>query len=299
MSYNINKLIDVATAEVGYLEKKTNSNLDSKTGNAGVNNYNKYARDFDTKYPTFYNGKKNGYEWCDIFVDWCFVSAYGVTTALKLLCQPTKSCGAGCSWSASYYKKNNRFYTSPKVGDQIFFRGSDGTPCHTGIVYKTDVSYVYTVEGNTSSASGVVSNGGAVAKKKYGRNSSYIYGYGRPKYGAQTATVTVNHAKTKVNTIKKWQTAAITDGYKFPKYGADGSWGSECESVAKKAILKKQTIRYTNKNLVKFLQNNLGITADGKFGKDTLAAVKKFQTKSKLEVDGIVGLKTWKKLLDV
>lgn len=32
---------------------------------------------------------------------------------------------------------------------------------------------------------------------------------------------------------------------------------------------------------------------DGDFGKDTLAAVKKFQTDKKLEVDGIVGEKTW------
>ena len=54
-----NKVIEIALAEVGYLEKKTNSNLDSKTANAGYNNYTKYARDFDEKYPNFYNGKKH------------------------------------------------------------------------------------------------------------------------------------------------------------------------------------------------------------------------------------------------
>ena len=36
--------------------------------------------------------------------------------------------------------------------------------------------------GDTSSASGVVANGGAVAKKKYLKTYSKIYGYGRPKY---------------------------------------------------------------------------------------------------------------------
>ncbi|MCH1978243.1 hypothetical protein MCG44_00545 [Lawsonibacter sp. OA9] len=44
----IDKLISVASAEVGYLEKKSNSQLDSKTANAGSNNYTKYARDYRT-----------------------------------------------------------------------------------------------------------------------------------------------------------------------------------------------------------------------------------------------------------
>jgi len=33
------KVIDVALNEVGYLEKRTNTNLDSKTANAGYGNY--------------------------------------------------------------------------------------------------------------------------------------------------------------------------------------------------------------------------------------------------------------------
>ena len=66
------RLLATAIAEVGYLEKKTNKNLDSKTANAGYNNYTKYARDLDA-ISGFYNGKKQGYAWCDMFVDWCFV----------------------------------------------------------------------------------------------------------------------------------------------------------------------------------------------------------------------------------
>ena len=178
----VDKLLKIAEAEVGYLEKKSNSNLASKTANAGSNNYTKYANDFDKVYTSFYNGKKNGAAWCDMFVDWCFVKAFGEALALKLLGQPEKSCGAGCKFSADYFKKIKRFYTSPKVGDQIFFKNSSGTPCHTGLVYKVDSTYVYTIEGNTSSASGVVANGGAVAKKKYKRNYALIYGYGRPDY---------------------------------------------------------------------------------------------------------------------
>ena len=199
-TFDRQKLLDVANAEVGYLEKKTNSNLDSKTANAGYNNYTKYAKEFDTKYPDFYNGKKNGYAWCDIFVDWCFVKAYGVSNALALLGQPKKSCGAGCTWSAKYFKQIGCFYTKPEVGDQIFFKDSSGDPCHTGIVYKVDSSKVYTIEGNTSSASGVVANGGAVAKKSYSLTYNKIYGYGRPKYNDDYGKVKTPTEKTETST---------------------------------------------------------------------------------------------------
>lgn len=177
------KVIEIALAQVGYLEKKSNSNLDSMTGNAGSNNYTKFARDLD-KLGYFYNGPKNGYAWCDVFVDWCFVQAYGVDNALALLKQPKKSYGAGCYYSAKYYKDKKQFHTSnPQPGDQIFFWNSGKTDvAHTGLVYDIDATYVYTVEGNTSSSSGVIANGGAVEKKKYKLNYSRIYGYGRPEY---------------------------------------------------------------------------------------------------------------------
>ncbi len=38
----IDKLIQTADNEVGYLEKSSNSQLDDKTANAGMNNYTKY-----------------------------------------------------------------------------------------------------------------------------------------------------------------------------------------------------------------------------------------------------------------
>jgi murein DD-endopeptidase MepM/ murein hydrolase activator NlpD len=47
---------------------------------------------------------------------------------------------------------------------------------------------------------------------------------------------------------------------------------------------------------VKLLQNKLGLTVDGVFGKGTKAAVVKFQKKHGLLADGIVGAKTWAKL---
>ena len=56
---------------------------------------------------------------------------------------------------------------------------------HTGLVYKVDNLQVYTVEGNTTSAKGVVPNGGCVRLKSYKLTSSSIDGYGRPAYTAE------------------------------------------------------------------------------------------------------------------
>lgn len=186
------KVIEIATAEVGYLEKATKTDLYSKTGNAGTNNYTKYANDIDTKYPNFYNGKKNGYAWCDVFVDWCFIQAFGVENAKNLLNQPDRSLGAGCGYSANYFKKIGRFFASPQVGDQIFF-GSASNVKHTGLVYAVDRYKVYTIEGNTSGASGVVANGGGVCKKSYDINSNSIYGYGRPGYDTEEVKGTMKY----------------------------------------------------------------------------------------------------------
>lgn len=266
-NYYASKVINIALAEVGYLEKRTNSNLSSKTANAGSNNYTKYANEFDTKYPNFYNGKKNGFAWCDIFVDWCLVKAFGVEVALKLLGQPLKSCGAGCSWSARYFKNIGRFYKTPKVGDQIFFKDSSGDPCHTGLVYKVTATRVYTIEGNTSSASGVVANGGAVAKKSYSIAYGRIYGYGRPNYDAEPKKTTTPTKKAYTGTFP----VLPSRGY-FRK----GDTGAQV------------------RNLQKFLNwyGGYGLVVDGDFGVKTLAAVKDFQKKNGLSVDGLFGKKS-------
>ena len=178
----IEKVISIATNEIGYLEKATNSQLDNKTANAGYNNWTKYARDMDNL--NMYNGKKNGYAWCDMFFDWCMVQAFGVETALKITGQKLKGEGAGCTSSANYYKSIGQFFkTNPRPGDQIFFSNDGGKSMnHTGLVVKVTKDRVYTIEGNTSSAAGVVANGGAVRDKSYAINYSKIGGYGRPKY---------------------------------------------------------------------------------------------------------------------
>ena len=175
------KVIAVAVEQIGYKEKASNASLDSKTANAGSANYTKYARDFDQKYPNWYNGKKNGYAWCDMFVDWCFLTAFGYKKALALLCQPERSAGAGCTYSLRYYKAKGQFHTSnPQPGDQIFFGTSLDNSTHTGIVESVDKKQVHTIEGNTSNQ---------VARRNYSLTNSRILGYGRPAYdGAPVET---------------------------------------------------------------------------------------------------------------
>lgn len=187
MAADKQKVIDIALAEVGYLEKASKSSLDHKTANAGSANITKYARDLAEV--GYFNGNKQGVAWCAVWLCWCFWKAYGKAAAIKMLYQPTKAANnaaAGCKHALGYFKAKGRLYDTPKPGDQIFFYSADKSSIsHTGLVYKVDEKKVYTIEGNTSSASGVVANGGAVAKKSYSLTYARIAGYGRPDYSVQ------------------------------------------------------------------------------------------------------------------
>lgn len=283
MGYDKQKVIDIALAEVGYLEKKSNSQLDDPTANAGSKNYTKYARDLAV-YP-FYNGSKTAVAWCDVFVDWCMVQAYGLEAALELTCQPTdasRNYGAGCKWSRTYYKNKGKLHTSnPQPGDQIFFYSKDKSSIsHTGLVYKVDDKKVYTVEGNTSGASGVISNGGGVCKKSYSLTYARLAGYGRPDYG---------DAPVKPEVIPE---AA-------PAPSAPATSGGGKTVMIELSVLKKGSKGEQVKTLQRLL-TAMGYpcgAVDGDFGNNTLAGVKAFQRGNKLAVDGSVGPATWTALL--
>ena len=200
MKCTASAVIGIARDEVGYLEKKSNSQLSHKTANAGSGNYTKYARDLDAV-EGFYNGKKQGFPWCDVFVDWVLTQAFGAEKAKALLCQPDKSYGAGVDWSARYFKQAGRLHTGdPKAGDQIFFLDSSGEPGHTGIVTAVEGGRVYTIEGNTSGETGVVDNGGGVWAKSYDLDDPKIYGYGRPDYDPEE-TETEEATEMRYNTL--------------------------------------------------------------------------------------------------
>lgn len=114
------------------------------------------------------------------------------------------------------------------------------------------------------------------------------------KYAVVTSKPTVNTGVT----VKEWQLAAQKDGFKFPKFGADGYWGAESATVATRAVCKRY-ITYRYPNLTKLVQTAVGVKADGKFGNDTQRAVIAYQKANKLTPDGAVGINTYKKILNV
>ncbi len=99
------------------------------------------------------------------------------------------------------------------------------------------------------------------------------------------------------NNIRLWQEAAVLDGFSF-KSGVNGVWNSDCSSVAEKAICKKRLV-YKYRKLTEIVQRKVGAEVDGRFGSATKKAVASWQRSKGLTADGIVGLKTWKAILEV
>lgn len=170
----IDALIACAENEVGYLEKKSNSQLDDKTANAGYNNYTKYWRDV---YPQY-----QAQAWCAAFVSWCMMKTFGLDVAKKLLKH----------WPYVYCPTlGNLFtkYANPQRGDiVIFYR--NGTFAHTGLVTKVEGDKFYTIEGNTSGGSSIVPNGGGVYAKSYYNSNLPGTKFCRPDYSIITSILT-------------------------------------------------------------------------------------------------------------
>lgn len=174
MAYTVSKLLEIARAELGYKEKETNSQLDDKTANAGDGNWTKYARDLHSA--GYYQAAKNGYAWCDMFVDWCFWKLGGSKEKGEWLECQTGLYGAGCEWSSDCYRRAGRFDKNPRPGDQIFFGKTDAEE-HTGIVEKIEDGKVHTIEGNASNM---------CKRCTYSLTSSKIVGYGHPRFDEET-----------------------------------------------------------------------------------------------------------------
>lgn len=188
MDKAIEKVILIAKNEIGYLEKKNNSQLDSKTANAGENNYTKYWRDIKPDY--------QGEPWCAAFVSWCMMKAFGLDTAKKLLKHwPYVYCPA----MADLFTLNS----NPKIGDiVIFYR--NGTFTHTGIVIKVSGDRFWTVEGNTSGGSTIIANGGGVCQKSYYNSNLPGTKFCTPNYSLVKNTTSVSES----DTVKKQNTRA-------------------------------------------------------------------------------------------
>lgn len=169
MAYLASQMIKIAEAQVGYNEK--NNRADIYTNKTGTKNFTKYAKELNDI--GWFQGDKNGYDWCAVFVCWCAQQlTKSRAKAMWLLCQ-TGVYGAGCTQDAYYYKNARRFDKAPRLGDQIFFDGAAGSFVHTGIVVGLTSTTVTTVEGNA---------GNKVTKKTYKLGDKTINGYGHPRY---------------------------------------------------------------------------------------------------------------------
>ena len=273
MSKTANKVVEQAQAWLGYNEKDGTF----KTIIDVYNAYKPLARGYKVKYSD---------QWCATFVSAVAIKL-GYTDIIPTECSCQKMIDLfkklGC-----WVENENR---TPNASDIIFYDWQDdgkddasGWADHVGIVEKVLNGKITVIEGNYSKS---------VKRRTIAVNGKYIRGYGVPKYTAEEP-----EAPKRSATVLEWQKAAIADGFKFPKYGADGKWGAECEKVAKEAICKKR-LTYKYKNLTKIIQKAVGVKADGKFGNDTKKAVVEWQERCGLVDDGCVGLNTWKRILGV
>ena len=230
MANLVSKTTEVAKKEVGYLEKKSPNKLYLKKANAGDNNYTKYGKWFGT----------NGVYWCAIFFSYIFYKAFGKEQAEKVLYGGPS---ASCEILRQRFIKNNKYGTTAKKGSAIFFSGTRHNGAnHIGYVYKVTSDRVYTIEGNTSSGSEVIDNGGAVAYKNYPLNYSKILGYGYPKFDktkkkliAPKPTLKEGIQGEEVKKLQKCLNALI-----YTSLVVDGIYGEKTVNALKKYKQAKQ-----------------------------------------------------------
>lgn len=166
----VKKLLD---DQVGYLEKRSNSNLDSKTANAGYGNYTKYSRDVNDMGLMGCQGQP----WCATYQFWNCAKIFGKAKALEIMGNGFYNCNSVKAHSRS----KGTWHSSPKVGALVIFRNG----AHIGRIIRISGNTIYTNEGNTSSGglNHVEANGGCVAEKSYTIGNSQIDGYVWIDYG--------------------------------------------------------------------------------------------------------------------
>lgn len=267
----IEKVIMIAKNEIGYLEKKSNSQLDDKTANAGSANYTKYWRDVKPSW--------NGDYWCAVFIAWCFMKAFGLEIAKKLLKH----------WPYVYCPDMKKYFTlnaNPKVGDiVIFWSNSKKEFVHTGLVTAVIGDRFYTIEGNTSGASAVIANGGGVCAKSYLNSQLPGTKFCTPDYSIVNGTnITAGETKTDNN---------LVTGGKYMFAPETVQLGSKGTSVL---LLQEILIARGYKG-----RNSKPLSLDREAGDNTIYALKAYQKDRNgvLEVDGVCGPATWKDLIAI
>ena len=256
------KLVDVARSQVGYHE--------------GTNNYNKYAD--DPRITKLYGWNVQNQPWCCTFVSWCFLDAFGAIGA-----KMTYGGSAACATQASYYKKNNAFYTSmPQLGDQIFFYSGGGIN-HTGIVVDVNGTTIRTVEGNYSDK---------VSECTYITSNSVIAGYGRPDW------YLVNEAERPWVVVQNGQ--IVNSSAQKEDKPTDQGKPTEHHEWSPPLLKYDPNNYFAAVCVLQGLLNCWGWDSgkvDGYFGAKTQAAVNRARRWFGMDADGICDKELWNKLM--
>lgn len=253
---SINGLISRAKSELGYIEKASNSNLDSKTGNKGTANYTKYARDIANLGLSGCQGQP----WCITFQFWLEVQEFGLEKALEHWHMTKKTyVGYNCFSTYNAFPANKRSKT-PKLGDVVIF-----TQSHAGRVVGINGNTFVTIEGNTSPKP-YDRNGGMVAQKTYNISDPKIKGFLHIDYNISTSspTTSINLKKGSAGKdVKTLQEQLLLTGFCGCDYYAtnnfvDGDFGANTEKY------------------VKLMQKSAGIEVDGIYGINSKDALSKY-----------------------
>ncbi len=238
-------VVAVALTQSGYCEGDSTSYQDGETPGSG--NY--------TEYGAYTN--VNASAWCASFCSWAFYTAQCTST------RGTTSYMArsGYYWSECYVPYWSQFLDDygryeyayyyggsyqPQPGDLIFFTYYN-TPLdedHIGLVVYSDSSYVYTIEGNTSSQDGLESEGGGAFFKKYSLSSSSIAGYGRMPYETRSDLLSIDYSGTNPTLGLYTNPTAALSVY-YDKNDSVATWTLPLSTVFEVSKIEKDSLGYT------------------------------------------------------
>jgi peptidoglycan hydrolase-like protein with peptidoglycan-binding domain len=177
-------------------------------------------------------------------------------------------------WHMKWFEKQGRWGVIPSRGALVFFRfpsKRNDIVNHVGVVLDFSKTHITTIEANTNAGSGNQNNGDGVYVRSRSRSlypGGTVVGYGTPDFLPESSVTPLPE---------------IPDGLRYYALGSRmlqvGSKGTD----------------------VAWVQRALGFRGsalDGEFGRVTLREVRDYQGRNGLIADGIVGPRTWGKLLD-
>lgn len=193
-------------------------------------------------------------------IEWCacFISWLAEKLGITDIIPVDMSCNS----QISKFKNLGVWHTDRNFqsGDIIYYDWDiSGDADHVGIIEKVAGNTLTVIEGNNGNYPN-----DRVRRREINSASSLIFGYARPKYPV-TGSANGSDVNISLPTVRNGDTGNVVK------------------------ILQLALVAY---------EYNIGkCGADGDFGFDTESAVKQFQKRSCIAVDGIVGKDTWAELM--